>query len=108
MEPLNPGASLPKIQDYVARMEIERGGQAGSTVPVPQARRGSCRTVPGSSQPARTASGPRQDPGGRIAGVRDEAADTLILLISIANRCGINLEDALRAKESRNETRIWI
>ena len=52
--------------------------------------------------------GQPQDPGGRIAGVGDEAADTLILLISIANRCGINLEDALRAKESRNETRIWI
>ena len=24
MEPLSPGASLPRIQDYVARMEIER------------------------------------------------------------------------------------
>ena len=56
----------------------------------------------------RSLQGQPQDPGGRIAGVRDEAADTLILLISIANRCGINLEDALRAKESRNETRIWI
>ena len=25
MEPLNPGASLPNIQDYVRRMEAERG-----------------------------------------------------------------------------------
>jgi hypothetical protein len=25
MKPLSPGASLPKIQGYVARMEIERG-----------------------------------------------------------------------------------
>jgi hypothetical protein len=34
--------------------------------------------------------------------------DTLTLLMSIANRCGINLEDAFRAKEARNETRIWV
>ena len=71
---------------------------------MPQARRGSWRTVPA----VRKLQGQPQDPGGRIADVGDEAADTLILLISIANRCGINLEDALRAKESRNETRIWI
>jgi NTP pyrophosphatase (non-canonical NTP hydrolase) len=40
--------------------------------------------------------------------VGDEAADTLILLVSIVNRCGINLEDAFRAKEARNETRVWV
>jgi uncharacterized membrane protein len=34
--------------------------------------------------------------------------DTLILLMSIVNRCGINLEEAFRAKEARNETRIWM
>ena len=44
---------------------------------------------------------------GRIADIGDEAADTLILLMSIVNRCGINLEDAFRTKEARNETRVW-
>jgi NTP pyrophosphatase (non-canonical NTP hydrolase) len=52
--------------------------------------------------------GQPHDPGGRIADIGDEAVDTLILLISIVNRCGINLEDAFRAKETRNETRIWV
>jgi len=28
--------------------------------------------------------------------------------MSIVNRCGINLEDAIRAKETRNESRVWI
>ena len=36
--------------------------------------------------------GQPQDPGGRIADIGDEAADTMILLISIVSRCGINLE----------------
>jgi NTP pyrophosphatase (non-canonical NTP hydrolase) len=45
-----------------------------------------------------------EDPQGRTA---DVAADVLILLISIANRCGISLEDAFRAKEARNETCTW-
>jgi len=27
--------------------------------------------------------------------------------MSIINRCGINLEDAFRTKEARNETRVW-
>jgi hypothetical protein len=30
------------------------------------------------------------------------------LLMSIANRCDIDLEAAFRAKEARNETRAWI
>jgi hypothetical protein len=28
--------------------------------------------------------------------------------MSIVNRCGINLEDAFRAKEARNESRVWV
>jgi hypothetical protein len=71
MEPLSPGASLLRIQDYVAKMET-------------------------------------QDPGGRIADIGGEAVDTLILLMSIVNRCGINLEDAFHTKEARNETRSWV
>ena len=60
-----------------------------------------CRAV-------RKLQGQPQDPAGRTADVGDEAADALILLMSIVNRCGINLEDAFRAKEARNESRVWI
>ena len=49
-----------------------------------------------------------QDPRGRTADVGDEAVDVLILLVSIVNRCGINLEETFRVKEARNEARTWI
>jgi NTP pyrophosphatase (non-canonical NTP hydrolase) len=52
--------------------------------------------------------GQPQDPDGRVSDVADEAADVLILLMSIVNRCGVNLEDAFRAKEVRNESRTWL
>jgi NTP pyrophosphatase (non-canonical NTP hydrolase) len=52
--------------------------------------------------------GQPRDPGGRIADIGDETVDTLILLMSIVNRRGINLEEAFRAKEARNETAFWV
>jgi len=48
-----------------------------------------------------------QDEEGRTADVAGEAADVLILLVSIVNRCGISLDEALRAKEARNQARTW-
>jgi len=81
MEPLRQGATLQQIQDYVAEMEAERHLD-------------------------------RQDLPSQCLKlgeeVGDEAVDTLILLTSIVNRCGIDLEDAFRTKEARNETRVWI
>jgi hypothetical protein len=43
-----------------------------------------------------------------VADVGDEAVDALILLMSIVNRCGIDLEGAFRTKEARNESRVWL
>jgi len=105
MEPLSPGASLPHIQDYVQKMEIERGLDR-------QDLTSQClklgEEVGELYRAVRKLQGEPQDPGGRIADVGDEAADTLILLMSIINRCGVNLEEAFRAKEARNETRVWV
>lgn len=39
--------------------------------------------------------------------VDEELADVLIFLCSIANRCGIDLEEAFRMKEKMNKTRVW-
>ncbi len=95
MEPLSPGASLPRIQDYVAKMETERGLDK-------QDLSSQClklgEEVGELYRAVRKLQGQPQDPGGRIADIGDEAADALILLMSIVNRCGVNLEDALRAK----------
>lgn len=40
--------------------------------------------------------------------VDEELADVLIYLCAIANRLGVNLEEALRRKEELNETRSWV
>ena len=89
MEPLSPGASLPHIQDYVRNMEIERGLDR-------QDLTSQClklgEEVGELYRAVRKLQGQPQDPSGRIADIGDEAADTLILLMSIINRCGVNME----------------
>lgn len=104
MEPLRQDASLPQIQDYVAKMEAERDLDK-------QDLSSQClklgEEVGELYRAVRKLQGHPQDPSGRIADIGDEAADALILLMSIVNRCGISLEDAFRAKESRNESRVW-
>jgi len=104
MEPLSPGAALTGIQDYVAKMEAERGLDK-------QDLSAQClklgEEVGELFRAVRRLQGQPQDPGGRVADGGDEAADVLILLMSIVNRCGISLEDAFRVKEVRNESRVW-
>jgi NTP pyrophosphatase (non-canonical NTP hydrolase) len=105
MLPLNQGTSLPGIQDYVAKMETERGLDK-QDLPSQCLKLG--EEVGELYRAVRKLQGHPQDPEGRIADVGDEAVDALILLMSIVNRCGIDLESAFRAKEARNESRIWI
>jgi NTP pyrophosphatase (non-canonical NTP hydrolase) len=105
MEPLSQGTSLPGIQDYVARMEAERGLD---TQDLPSQCLKLGEEVGELYRAVRKLQGQPQDPGGRVADVGDPAVDALILLVSIVNRCGINLEDAFRIKEARNETRVWV
>jgi NTP pyrophosphatase (non-canonical NTP hydrolase) len=105
MEPLSPGASLPSIQHYVRQMEIERGlDQQDITSQCLKLG----EEVGELYRAVRKMQGHPQDPQGRIADVGDEAVDALILLMSIVNRCDIDLEDAFRAKEARNEARVWV
>jgi NTP pyrophosphatase (non-canonical NTP hydrolase) len=105
MEPLSQGASLAQIQSYVATMEAERHLDK-QDLPSQCLKLG--EEVGELFRAVRKLQGSPQDPSGRIADVGDEAVDTLILLVSIVNRCGINLEGAFRTKEARNETRVWI
>jgi NTP pyrophosphatase (non-canonical NTP hydrolase) len=104
MEPLRQDASLPQIQGYVRQMETERGLDRQDIMSV-------ClklgEEVGELYRAVRQRQGQPQDPDGRNADVADEAADVLILLISIVNRCDISLEEAFRAKEARNENRVW-
>jgi NTP pyrophosphatase (non-canonical NTP hydrolase) len=45
--------------------------------------------------------------GSLVGTVDEELADLLIFVCAIANRLDINLADALRRKETLNETRAW-
>jgi NTP pyrophosphatase (non-canonical NTP hydrolase) len=105
MEQLSVGASLPSIQDYVRQMEVERGLDRQDIT-------SQClklgEEVGELYRAVRKMQGQPQDPQGRTADVGDEAVDALILLISIVNRCGIDLEEAFRVKEARNEARVWV
>jgi NTP pyrophosphatase (non-canonical NTP hydrolase) len=104
MEPLVNGASLRAIQNHVAKMETERGLDK-------QAVTSQClklgEEVGELFRAVRDFEGQPQDPTGRVADIGDEAVDVLILLASIANRCGIDIETAFRLKEARNESRTW-
>lgn len=39
--------------------------------------------------------------------IGDELADVFIYLCAIANRKGIDMEEAFRAKEEKNKKRVW-
>ncbi|MDR1694932.1 MAG: hypothetical protein LBR70_07080 [Lactobacillaceae bacterium] len=39
--------------------------------------------------------------------VKEEIADVLIFLLSIANMHNIDVEEAFRQKEEKNKTRVW-
>lgn len=43
----------------------------------------------------------------RDQNVAHEAADVLWLLICVCNSLGVNLEEALRSKDEKNEKRVW-
>lgn len=47
------------------------------------------------------------DPQSKVSPLEDELADLLIMLCSVANRAGVDLEVAFRGKEERNKEREW-
>ena len=102
---VHKSALMQQIQDYVAEMEAERHLDR-QDLPSQCLKLG--EEVGELYRAVRKLQGHPQDPNGRTADIGDEAADALILLMSIVNRCDINLEDAFRAKENRNESRVWV
>ena len=102
MPSLPPAATLTDLQTYVAEMEDERGFNEQTSIDA-------ClllgEEVGEVFKAVRTDSGLTVDrPGGEVG---HELADVVIFLCSIANRCGIDLDAAFRAKEAINATRRW-
>ncbi|KJE21200.1 MazG nucleotide pyrophosphohydrolase family protein [Frankia torreyi] len=104
MQPLAADASLADLQRYVAEMETERGF-TGRTV-----HDQTWRLMEEAGELARAVrknDGQRTLTGELVGSVDEELVDILIFACSIANRLGIDLTDAIRAKEALNETRSW-
>ncbi|MCO6007968.1 hypothetical protein NE236_23600 [Actinoallomurus purpureus] len=105
MDLLTHGASLADLQDYVAKMEVERGLDH-LAVDSQCLKLG--EEVGELFRAVRKANGDPADPHGRVVDIGEERANVLILVASIANRKGIDLEAAFRAKEAKNNYRTWI
>ncbi len=104
MPDLGKAPRLGDLQRYVTELEFERGFDT-------QTARDKClllgEEVGELFRAVRRAEGLAVDPTSRPAEVDDELADCLIYLCAIANRYGVDLEAAFRAKEARNAERAW-
>ncbi len=105
MQPLNSSASLADYQAYVVELERERG--FSHQTPVEK-----ClllgEEIGELFKAVRKAEGVAIDPTARVGELADELADVLIFVCSIANRYGVDLEQAFRGKEAKNATRTWV
>ena len=96
--------TLADIQDYVRKLEEERGFTDVTLVQ-------SClmlgEEVGELFKAIRKAEKMRVDGNSKIGSVDEEIADIIIFLSAIANRLNIDMEQALRDKEEINKTRSW-
>jgi NTP pyrophosphatase (non-canonical NTP hydrolase) len=104
MPVLTRPASLADYQVYVQEMERERG--FAHQTPVEK-----ClllgEEVGELFKAVRNTQRIAIEPGAKVGDVSEELADILIYLCAIANRYGVDLEQAFLAKEEINKTRRW-
>jgi len=104
MPELGPDPTLAALQAYVVQLEAERGFEEQTVLD-------KClllgEEIGELFKAIRSSEGLLVDRDSPIGAVGDELADVLIYLCAIANRCGIDLEAAFRAKEDRNHRRTW-
>jgi NTP pyrophosphatase (non-canonical NTP hydrolase) len=105
MPNLKNNPSLSDFQNYVKELEIERGFSKESVIQkclmlgeevgeLFKAVRKSDKNM-------------KIDINSDFGEIPEELADILIFIFSIANRYGINLEEAFKNKEEKNKERIW-
>jgi len=104
MMTLPANASLRDLQQYVHKTEEARGFADESVME-------KClllgEEIGELFKAVRERSGLGVDSSRRRRHVAEELADVLIVVVAIANRYDICLEDALREKEKRNGRRSW-
>jgi NTP pyrophosphatase (non-canonical NTP hydrolase) len=96
--------SLGVLQDYVRKLEEERGF-TGNTVAQEALLLG--EEVGELFKALRKQQKMALDSKSVVGAVDEELADILIYLCAIANRLDIDLETAFRAKERVNMQRVW-
>jgi len=98
------GASLNELQSYIAAVEVERGFDRQTVIE-------KClllgEEVGELFKAVRYQSAMGIDVTSIRPEVAEEIADVLIFLISIANRCGVDMHGALLMKERKNQGRTW-
>lgn len=104
MPHLPPRPTLADMQRYVAELEVERGFQGQDVV---QKALLLGEEVGELFKALRKSQGLSIDPQSKVGSVSEELADILIYLCAIANRFGIQLEEAFRLKEEINMRRNW-
>lgn len=101
---LKPAPTLEDLQEYVEELEKERGFTGQSSVE-------RClhlgEEVGELFKAVRKAEKMKIDESSKSTPVKEELADILIFLCSIANRYDIDLEKAFREKEEANRKRTW-
>jgi len=102
---LKPGPTLRDFQEYVKKLEDERGFTQQNAIE-------KCLLLGEEMgelfKAVRKTVKLKPDVNANISGIDEELADIMIYLCAIANRFDIDLEQAFRKKEEHNKKRTWI
>lgn len=104
MPELTTNPTLTDIQNYVKKLEEERGFASQNVID-------KCllmgEEIGELFKAVRKTEKINIDINSKFTSVSEELADIIIYLCSIANRYDINLEEAFRQKEEINKNRTW-
>lgn len=95
--------TVQELQQYVREMHAERGFQNSTLENVLMLT----EEVGELAKAVRKHEKMRTDEKSQIGSVGEEFADVALVLVSIANDLGVNLEEAVREKEEVNKKREW-
>ncbi len=104
MPSLNQKPTLSDFQQYVRKLEDERGFTDQNVLQ-------KClmlgEEIGELFKAIRKSENIKIDHNSKFSSIEDELADVFIFVLSIANRHGIDLEKAFRNKEEVNKKRVW-
>jgi NTP pyrophosphatase (non-canonical NTP hydrolase) len=102
---LQPGCTLPDLQRYLAVLEVERGLSDKGTLELLALL---FIDISNLGSAIRKEFGIKVDPNVPFKAIGDEVCNSLVSLLTLANRFQINAEQAFRRKEEINKHRTWI